>query len=149
MLAVVGDHLLQRCERPTWVAGGGAGQDMVDLGAGGHLQHRGGGGGVDRPGGGQGLEPTQAGQGAPDPELGVGGVEDHREHLRVDVEALLFADTLEVGEQLVVGGCRQAQLQAPAAQGGRHLVDLGGRQHEAHVLGRFLEQLEEGIHTGP
>ena len=46
-----------------------------------------------------------------------------------------------------VVGRQQVELEVlgAAADGGQHLLGVGGGQHEHHVLGRLLERLEQGV----
>ena len=66
----------------------------------------------------------------------------------VDVEPGVGDDEPDVFRQLL--GRKQVELEVlgPAANGGNHLVGLGGGQHEDHVLRGFLQRLQQRI-LGP
>ena len=49
-----------------------------------------------------------------------------------------------VGQHVAVDEV-ELQVLGPAADCGHHLVGLGGAQHEHHVIGRFLERLQQGV----
>ncbi len=62
-----------------------------------------------------------------------------------DVEPGVFDDVLGQRSELV--GRQQVQLEmlAATADGGQHLLGIGGGQHEDHVRRRFLERLQQRV----
>ena len=54
-------------------------------------------------------------------------------------------DRLELRRERLHGEPPELEPLAPAHDGRRHLVRLGGRQHESNAFGRFLEHLEQRV----
>ena len=75
-----------------------------------------------------------------DPRTGAG---DDRQRLGVGVDAFLRAHVGEVRGDLVDGVERELEVLGARADGGRDLQRIGGGEHEHHVLGRFLERLQQ------
>ena len=62
-----------------------------------------------------------------------------------DLDALLGRHALQHARDLLERGALEVEAVAAVDDRGRHLVRLGRRQHEHHVLGRLLERLQERV----
>ena len=70
---------------------------------------------------------------------------NQRQRIAVDGHALLGADTGEMIDQNLGLDAAQVEALAARAHRHRHLLDLGGGEEELHMLGRFLERLQQRV----
>jgi hypothetical protein len=73
---------------------------------------------------------------------------DEHERLVVGLDAFEREDRGEVTAQLLGGEQRELEVLGPRPDGRQHLLRVGRRQHEDHVLRRFLEGLQQSV-RGP
>ncbi len=73
------------------------------------------------------------------------GPDDEGQHAGSDVDALLRADLAEVVGQLLRRDEAEGVVVGAAADRPDDLVRLGRREDELHVLGRLLDDLEQGV----
>ena len=74
---------------------------------------------------------------------GAGG--DELDRLGIGLDLLPTEDVGEVPDELFVREQVELEVLRARPQGGRHLLRIGGGEHEHHVLGRLLERLQQRV----
>ena len=75
----------------------------------------------------------------------LGDARDERERVRLGDDAFGVADLLQVPHHQRGIDALEIEADAARAHGDRHLVDLGGREQEFHVLRRLFERLQQAV----
>ena len=72
---------------------------------------------------------------------------DDRQRLRLDLDGFRLGDLGEMRGELVGGDAAKVEALAARQDRDRHLVDLGGREQELHMLRRLLKCLQQGVES--
>ena len=72
---------------------------------------------------------------------------DQGQHTRLDIDALRRADALQVRAQHTGRDEPKRVMVGPGPDRWKHAVRLGSREDEHQEIGRFLDELEQGIET--
>ena len=74
-----------------------------------------------------------------------GGPGDHSQRFGLDLDPFRLGNMSEMSRELLGRDAPEVEPLAARQHRYRHLVDLGGREEELHMLRRLLKRLEQGI----
>ena len=86
-------------------------------------------------------------QGQRVPHAAAASPHHEREHARLGGDPLALAELVHVLEHLRRRDQAEGVVMSPGADGADHLVGLGRREDELHVLRRLLDDLEQGVES--